>query len=135
MIALQEILDKIKPFVIAWTTPPSGFYTPTLTNVTNVAASTAYECQWARVGGLVTVSGQVAIDPTAAGACVIRFSLPIASTFTFNRQLAGTAYSDASLPAGIRGSTTTYEAVLFFVATASTLANQTFFFHITYKVV
>src|SRR5439155_66361 len=45
----------------------SGTYTPTLTNSVNVAASTAYTCQYLRVGSVVTVSGQMDIDPTGAG--------------------------------------------------------------------
>ena len=135
MIALQEILDKIKPFVIAWTTPPSGVYTPTLTNTTNISASTAYECQWARVGNMVIVSGQVDIDPTAAGACILTMSIPVASTFTANGHLGGTAESNAELPCRIRASTSTYSAVFQFAATASTLGNQIFFFIFSYRVV
>src|SRR5688500_4743620 len=34
----------------------SGTYTPTLTNTTNLDGSTAYECQYLRVGNTVTVS-------------------------------------------------------------------------------
>jgi len=68
----------------------SGTYTPTLTNVTNIAASTARQGQWTRVGNVVTVSGQVDIDPTAAGAIELGISLPIASTFTTAFQLGGT---------------------------------------------
>src|SRR5438552_1367658 len=39
--------------------PQSGSYTPRLTNVANLSASTAYTCQWMRVGNTVTVSGKV----------------------------------------------------------------------------
>jgi hypothetical protein len=44
----------------------SGSYTPTLVNVANLDASTAYSCQYVRVGSVVIVSGQVDVDPTAA---------------------------------------------------------------------
>lgn len=58
-----------------------GIYTPTLTNVTNVAASTAYSCQYMRIGNTVTVSGRCDIDATAAGGTLteLGISLPIAS--------------------------------------------------------
>jgi hypothetical protein len=70
----------------------SGTYTPTLTNVTNVAASTARLCQWIRVGNVVTVSGQLDIDlTTTLLASEIGMSLPIASALTTAYQLGGTA--------------------------------------------
>lgn len=67
----------------------SGTYTPTLTNVTNVTASTAYTCQWFRVGDVVTVSGKIDITPTAAGLIQIGLSLPVASALTSDEQCAG----------------------------------------------
>jgi enamine deaminase RidA (YjgF/YER057c/UK114 family) len=80
----------------------SGTYTPDLTNVTNVAASTRGACQYMRVGNTVTVSGQISIDPTTAGAdTVVRMTLPIASNFsTTSRACGGVA---ASLTAGTYG--------------------------------
>lgn len=68
----------------------SDVYTPSLTNGTNVAASTAYPCQWMRVGNTVTVSGKVAIDATAAAAMELGISLPIASNFGNDYECAGT---------------------------------------------
>jgi len=61
----------------------SGTYTPTLNNLLNVTASTAYQCQWIRVGNVVTVSGRVDIQTTTANTSTsLGISLPIASTFT-----------------------------------------------------
>ena len=68
----------------------SGTYTPTLTNTTNIDASTAYTCQYMRVGNVVTVSGRVDIDPTAAGIITLGMSLPIASNFATAQQMGGT---------------------------------------------
>lgn len=67
----------------------AGTYTPTLTNTTNIAASTAYLTMYSRVGNVVTVAGEVDIDPTAAGTCVLRMSLPFATTFSAAYQLGG----------------------------------------------
>lgn len=75
----------------------SGTYTPGLTNVTNIAASTSYKAQWIRVGNVVTVSGKVDIDTTlAAGtASELGIALPIASNLGAENDLGGTATSDA----------------------------------------
>lgn len=67
----------------------SGTWTPTLTGVTNVAASTAYEGQWMRVGNVVTASGKFDCDPTASALTTLRISLPVASNFTAGNQLGG----------------------------------------------
>jgi hypothetical protein len=67
-----------------------GTYTPTLTNVTNVASSTASVCQYMRVGSVVTVAGVVTIDPTATGATELGMALPIASDFAAVSQCGGT---------------------------------------------
>lgn len=75
----------------------SGTYTPTLTNVTNVAASTAYQCQYMRVGNVVTVSGAIDIDPTASGTDTeVGISLPIASNFTVAQNLSGAGGFDGA---------------------------------------
>lgn len=83
----------------------SGTYTPTLTNTTNIAGSTAAVCNWTRVGNTVTVSGQANIDATATGAALLGVSLPVASNFSVSSQLGGTgsranaagAYESASI--------------------------------------
>ena len=68
----------------------SGTYTPTLTNGTNVAASTAFQCQWLRVDGIVNVSGKVNVDPTNATAeTILGVSLPFASNLSAEEDLAG----------------------------------------------
>ena len=81
----------------------SGTYTPTLTNVTNVSASTAYVCQWIRVGNVVTVSGQVDIDiTTTLLASELGMSLPIASDLASNTQCSGVATDDTEQTSTIR---------------------------------
>jgi len=67
----------------------SGTYTPTLTNGTNIASSTAYALQYMRVGNTVTVGGFINIDTTATGTSGLRMSLPIASNFTSSIDAGG----------------------------------------------
>lgn len=113
----------------------SGTYTPTLTNVTNIAASTATVCQWMRIGDVVTVSGSVDIDPTAAGACVLRMSLPVASNFTATSQAGGT-FSTTTSGQSDNGSIIANTALDVFELrfNAVNIANATYSFTATYRV-
>lgn len=77
------------------TTVDSGFYTPTLTNVANLTASTAYKCQWLRVDDTVMVSGKVDVDPTAAASTQLGISLPQPSRFAAEQDCCGTAFAKA----------------------------------------
>lgn len=110
----------------------SGTYTPTLTNVTNIAASTAYVCQWLRVGNVVTVSGKVDIDPTSAGATELGLSLPVASNFTSNEQCGGSFHGESGDDGWIKGDATNDRAS--FNGNHSSTANQTSWFHFSYVV-
>jgi len=58
----------------------SGTYTYTITNGTNVAASTAASCVWTRTGNSVTVRGTITIDPTTTGLTELQITLPIATS-------------------------------------------------------
>ncbi len=114
----------------------SGTYTPTLTNVTNISASTPYECQYLRVGNVVTVSGKVDIDTTLAvgTASELGMSLPIASAFTAEENCGGTASSPAaaSLVSAIRADATNDRAAMVF--SAISLSNDSYFFEFSYLV-
>ena len=88
---LSEILTAIKPAVLGWITPINGTYTPTLTNVTNIDASTPLSCLYWRAGNTVHVSAAFNVDPTAAGTIVLGVSLPIASNITDAADISGTA--------------------------------------------
>jgi len=87
-----EIISLIGDDLPSGTTIAAGTYTPTLTNVANLDASTAYLCLYSRVGTIVTVSGVVDIDPTS-GATITQLgiSLPIASAFANTTDCSGTA--------------------------------------------
>lgn len=98
----------------------SGTYTPTSTNTTNATASTPTAAQYARVGSFITVSGQVSITPTAAGAVVVDLTLPIASDLQAARQLAGTGASAVGDLIRISAEATSNKARFEFVAVDTT---------------
>lgn len=112
----------------------SGTFTPTLFNTTNIAASTAYECNWLRVGNVVTVSGKVDIDVTLGIASELGMSLPIASGFTADENCGGTASSAAaaSLVSAIRADAANDRAAFVFVAVSVT--NDSYTFEFTYVI-
>lgn len=112
----------------------SGTYTPTLTNTTNVAASTARQATWSRVGNTVTVAGQLDIDPTATGAVLLGISLPVASSFSTAYQLGGvgstTAIANESY--GIEADATNDRASMKNIAVST--ANHTVCYTFSYQV-
>ena len=114
-----------------------GVYTPTLFNTTNVAASTAYECQYMRTGNTVTVSGLVDIDPTAASSTstVLGLSVPISSNFGANEDCAGvaTVANGAIQSAAIIADSTNDRALIKFDCQDAT--NRTWAFSFSYQVI
>ena len=117
----------------------SGTYTPTITGVTNHAAATAAVCQYARVDDVVTVSGEIQHDPSAAAPTITEFrvSLPIGSAFATTTQCAGAGvrYNTAAVltePVAIYADTTNDEA--FFRYNATNAANFPLPFSFTYTI-
>lgn len=114
----------------------SGVYTPTLTNVTNIATSSSGANQYMRVGDTVTVSGQVLIDTTATGDFILRMSLPIASDFSASSRYCGgtfaslTVYGEAGAVLA-NAATSTAE----FRGKTTSAASQSLSFTFTYKVI
>lgn len=114
----------------------SSTYTPTLTNVANLDASTAYACQYCRIGSAVIVSGRVDVDPTlTATATQLGVSLPVASDFSAGPQCAGTAFCPAiaGMGSAIEADVTNNRANFRFTATDVT--NQGLFFIFLYQVI
>ena len=112
-------------------------YTPTLTNVANIAASTAYQCQYLRIGNSVSVSGRVDIDPTTgATSTQLGISLPVVSAIGAIEDVAGVAFSPevASLGAAILGDATNDRAQLEFISLAD-VVNRSFYFNFTYQII
>ena len=113
----------------------SGTYTPTLTNSANLTSSTALQCQYMRVGSVVTVSGGVTLTPTIlATLTTLGISLPIASTISAAQQLGGAADSAAvaSASAAIFGDNVNNRATLQMVSVGT--GSETFYFSFTYLV-
>ncbi len=111
----------------------SGTYTPTLTNTTNLDASTAYLNQYMRVGSVVTVSGRVDMDPTATGNTELGLTLPIASDVSGTEQVAGVFHGlGTTEPGVIFGDATNNRAT--FQHNAVGTANRTFYFTFTYRI-
>jgi hypothetical protein len=119
----------------------SGTYTPTLTNSTNVdiSNSTAYTCQYMRVGDVVTVSGKVSIAVIGSGITRLNMTLPVSSNFSAEENCAGTAqvsYNGVStnLAAQIKADTTNDRAQILYFGNV-TGAAQDFFFTFTYRII
>lgn len=121
----------------AGVTTGSGTYTPTLTGVANVGASTAYVCQYLRVGNVVTVSGKVDVDPTLGISTTTQLgiTLPIASNFGALEQCAGTASSPAiaTQQGGIYADAANDRAQLDFKAIDPN--NNSWYFTFTYQII
>lgn len=112
-----------------------GMYRPTLTNTTNVAASVAEVALWSKNGNIVTVCGQMTVDPTTTGLnTVVGISLPIPSSLNGNA-VAGLLSGVGSCPtvthvAAITGDATNQRATFrFLAASASNVVWQYIFMY------
>ena len=119
----------------------SGTYTPTLTNSTNVdiSNSTAYTCQYMRVGDVVTVSGRVSIAVIGTGITRLNMTLPVSSNFSAEENCAGTAQVSyvgvsTNLAAQIKADTTNDRAQILYYGNVTGSA-QDFFFAFTYRII
>jgi hypothetical protein len=113
----------------------AGTYTPTLTNVANLDASTAYQCQYLRVGNIVTVSGKVDADPTAGATLTqLGISLPIASNLGAAEDCAGAGHGQViNEGTSIVGDAANNRAEMSWVP--NNVANAGYFFTFTYEVI
>lgn len=114
----------------------AGVYTPTLTNVANLSASTAAQCQYLRVGSVVNVSGVVAVDPTIPGtATQLGISLPIASNIGAVEDCGGTAFASgiAGQGAAILGDAANDRAEMQWIS--GDVTNQSMYFTFQYRII
>ena len=115
----------------------AGTWTPTLTAVLNVASSSVSVGQYLRVGNTVTCSVRIGVTPSSAALTGIGISLPIASAFTVDAELAGVGAAAADVtgydPGAISADTVNDRAEMSFVAPSTTL--RSWVLHFTYQVV
>lgn len=115
----------------------SGTYTPTLTNTTNVSASTAYLTHYYRVGDMGHIFGKVSIDPTTTGAVILQMSTPPAITTGMtgaDLDAGGTAVSPSVSGESIALVSDAGADVLRFKYVATDVSNHTIYFHVTFKI-
>lgn len=116
-------------------TGAAGTYTPTLTGVANVDATTAYACQYLRVASRVVVSGKLDVDPTAGATLTqVGISLPIASNIGAVEEVGGTSFCTSLVQgAAVRGDPTNDRAEMIFLS--ATNANAAMYFIFMYKII
>ena len=97
----------------------SGEYTPTETDITNVASSTSNLATYIRVGDYVHVSGSISITATSASTLTeIEITLPVASALSSSFELNGTAGTDTVF-GYVYGNSTSDKAKIAFVSPAT----------------
>jgi hypothetical protein len=118
----------------------SGTYTPTLTAVSNVTASTSALCTYIKAGSVVAVSGFVSVTPTAATTSTsLRISLPVASAFATGNEGYGVAvrsgnFASQNISGIISANAATDDVLLAFYCDADT-ASRAWLFHFQYQVI
>jgi hypothetical protein len=94
-------------------------YTPTLTNTANIDSSAVSGLfMYTRVGSIVTVTGAMTIDATAAAQVQIGISFPVASVLTVASDVGGNGTCQATnTVSSVTGDTGNARANMVFVAT------------------
>lgn len=134
--ALTKTIQAIAPggVSIALASSESGRYTPTLTSVSNIAASTSSSCLYMRVGKVVTVSGYIEIDLTTGGVgAELGISLPFASDLSIYSDCAGVVIGNGVVdPAILVGDSTNNRATIQFKNTSA--GNESYTFTFQYEI-
>lgn len=98
----NQVLTTDGTGITSWSTvaaASASTYLPTLTNVTNVTASTPKNSQYMRVGNIVTVFGTLLVTTNGLTPCEVDISLPVASSFGASTDANGLANSTSVLGA------------------------------------
>lgn len=115
----------------------SNVYTPTLTINANLDSVTAFQSQWLRVGNVVTVSGRMTADPTAAAntSTSVYISLPVASNFGAIEDCGGTAACNSvfGLAAAIYADTSSDRAIMQWSSQQTSAVSMLYSF--TYRII
>jgi hypothetical protein len=113
----------------------SGTYTPTLSSIYNVTSSTAFVCQYMRVGNVVTVSGVINVTATATNTWTrISMTLPISSNFDFSYRAGGGggANSTNNVCVILAGAST---SVVYLDAYPNSTNSLSYYFSYTYQII
>jgi len=112
--------------------PQSGNYTPTLYAGTNISATTAYNCQYIRIGNVVSVSGRLEANGTTAGVTSsVDVELPYNTTFTSADQCNGVLTAQDNICGIIYGGST--RATLVF--TPANTGSFNYFFTLHFQII
>lgn len=112
----------------------SGTFSSSITNQTNVAASTFNGMQYIRIGDYVSVDAYVAIDPTATGLTVIDLQLPVASSLATSVDVMGLGNcqgfhdQNGTVTANVGAGKATFAYI------ATDINNQVFYIHFSYRI-
>lgn len=117
----------------------AGTYTPTITGVANVTASTARVCQYSRNGSTCTVSGSVNVTQTAGATFTqVGISLPFASAIANAFEVGGSCgiVTAAVNVTGIAlADVANNRAELDYVCDAAAATAREIQFHFTYQII
>jgi hypothetical protein len=114
----------------------SGTYTPTITNSTNVASTTAFVSQWMRVGNVVTVSGIIVMTQTLVLTTTeLGISLPIASNFVNSIELGGSIDAGELGGSGRIVADATNDRAAVRIEGVNSTASRTYSFIFTYLII
>lgn len=117
--------------------PSGSVSSPTITNVTNVAASTIQDQSYIRVGNYAIIGGRLTIDPTSASvATEVGIALPFASTTSLYTYVSGTANcsNSVSVGGGCEADITNNRLAIRFI-NASDVASKTWHYIAIYYIV
>jgi hypothetical protein len=104
-------------------------YTPTLTNVTNVASSTTYLSGYSGISIEMMVRGEVSVTTSASGSTQFRLTLPVTSDLVDIFDLNGNGTESTGLfSVSIRADTTNNDALFTFIAPAASTYIITYLF-------
>lgn len=109
-------------------------YTPIITNVANISASTVYQCQYIIYQNSCAVSGKVNLSPVSvAVTSILNLSLPASSNILAEENCSGTINCREFDSGGvILGNITGNTAEINFITTAA--VNKDMFFSFIYKI-
>ena len=89
VISNDTVYKRVNPII------ESGTYTPTITDSLNIDSTVLYGAHYTRINNIVTVSIMTTVDFSVGGSLsIIGLTIPVASDFTNQNDVVGSAISD-----------------------------------------